>query len=270
MNEAELTKAFQSLPPLTPKTTWDRNRLKLRWYMARATGNNRIERFLCWPAIRSVMFVQQGSYTRDEYDALMEDPTLWRAAITESELGEPARLPYATWTSGNLVHMAYHLKQWMDVTSRSIASLDSIVEIGGGYGAMALICRRMGFDGKYELIDFPEFSYLQQFYLANVGLELTTNFSWPLQYQHTLLQPRLAIATFSLSEVPLAARTGLMPRDAESFLFAYKPNWGRRANPEFVDNHKYFDQLIAERSDLTWQKFRASCGSWWYLIGAPV
>ena len=34
---------------------------------------------------------------------------------------------------------------------------------------MAVICRQLGFKGDYTIIDLPEFSLLQEYYLSNTG-----------------------------------------------------------------------------------------------------
>lgn len=132
-----------------------------------------VSQFLTWPEIVGTMFVGEGQIVDHEFDALQasEDWPHWRGILHEPGIGSPVRLPYADYTSGNLVHQAYHLWRWQSATGRRVRDLSSIVEIGAGYGALALLVRRLGFTGRYTIIDLPVFSLLQQYYLAQCGLE---------------------------------------------------------------------------------------------------
>jgi len=194
LDAQELKRAYQSLPPLEEGNSfWRERRAELR---QRIAADDPTE-FLTWPTITSTMFVGEAPYIRDQYDALMRDDIdRWRKAIREDEIGQPARLSYAPDTSGNLVRQAYCLILWEMVTGKNISNLKSIIEIGGGYGAMAKIARRAGFEGKYMIYDLPELSLLQEFYLSACGIE--AEFRGPTGRHR---RPNLLIALWSLSEM---------------------------------------------------------------------
>lgn len=133
--------------------------------------------------------------------------------------------------SMNLIHQAYHIQQWEQATGQRINTLDTIVEFGGGYGAMCLLCHRLGFGGKYIIYDLPEFSLLQEYYLSQFGL--LANVTW-----NPVKKPKpvdLFMALYSLSEVEPGLREEKLVR-AESYLYLYSGQW------EAWDNVEYFQE----------------------------
>lgn len=194
MDANELKSAFQSLLPLPDDGAfWTGKRAELRERIA----SSDVAEFLTWPTIVSTMFVGDAPYIHAEMDALMaNDKPRWEAAIAEDDTGSPARLLAAPWTSGNLVHQAYHLLRWEQHTGKRVDGLRSIIEIGGGYGVMAKVARRAGFDGKYLIYDVPEFSLIQRYYLEQCGIEAEYE-TKPAGKR----SPSLLIALWSLSEI---------------------------------------------------------------------
>lgn len=143
--------------------------------------------------------------------------------------------------SMNLIHQAYHIHQWEQTTGKRINQLDTIVEFGGGYGAMALLCHRLGFDGKYIIYDLPEFSLLQEYYLSQFGL--LDKVSWNPKRKPKDVD--LFMALYSLSEVEPTERDRLIV-EANSYLFLYSGQW------EKWNNVAWFNQF-AEETELKWQ-----------------
>jgi hypothetical protein len=143
------------------------------------------------------MFVGNAHYTALELAALENSLDWWRykTAIAEDTLGHPVL--FNEYTSGNLIHQCYHLMQWENETELKVNELESIVEIGAGYGAMCKIVRRLGFTGEYLIYDLPEFALLQEWYLGELGLTAT----WADNLPDHILTPDLMIALWSISEV---------------------------------------------------------------------
>jgi len=195
MDARELKASFQSLPSLPDTGSfWEGKRAELRARIA----NDDPAQFLTWPTIVSTMFVADAPYIRDEWDALYMsgDWGRWKQSIAEDDSGNPARLPKAPWTSGNLVHQAYHLFRWEQHSGKRVDSLKSIIEIGGGYGAMAKVAHRAGFDGKYLIVDVPEFGLLQEYHLSQCGIQV--EYKTQLDRKRS---PSLLIAMWSLDEM---------------------------------------------------------------------
>lgn len=123
----------------------------------------------------------------------------------------------------------YHLDRWEHTTGLSVAGLDSIVEFGGGYGAMALMLYERGFQGKYYSYDFPEFVALQRYYTS---LDILTDIPPACD---------LLIAICSLSEADLATRGRFLSGlTFDHCLIRYQYEWG-------VNNHAYFQSIEGER-----------------------
>ena len=255
MNADELRTAFTNLPPLTPVTPWDEHRASLCKHVAR----HNLAKFLTWSTITTTMFVGEEPYVENELLELMTYRDYWSPALTESLIGKPPRLSYAPWTSGNAVHQAYHLKQWMDKTHLNVRDASWIVEFGGGYGAMAKIIHHLGFSGIYTLIDFPEFLLLQEYYLSSHGID--AEYVTPQASNSIFGEPDLFIALFSLSEMPTGSRLALIP-PAKSYLITYQPQWGD------VSNSAWFSVLCRLRQDTHWWDWQAKhVSTYRYMIG---
>lgn len=140
--------------------------------------------------------------------------------------------------SMNLIHQAYHLHQWEQATGQRINQLDTIVEFGGGYGAMALLCHRLGFEGKYVIYDLPEFSLLQQYYLSQFGLGNTVEWN-PKRKPKDI---DLFMALYSLSEVEPKERDDSFLDSAKSCLLLYSGQW------EQWDNVNYFQYRMSTKN----------------------
>jgi hypothetical protein len=135
-----------------------------------------------------------------------------------------------------MIHHAYHVMRFERATGSSIADLDSVFEFGGGYGGMCRLFHRLGFRGRYIILDLPLFSALQRFYLACLGpTGSTPSADGPELDAHCVSDAdavapllrgssRLFFATWSFSEVPKPVR--IMSHDAISrcthFMLAYQ------------------------------------------------
>lgn len=132
----------------------------------------------------------------------------------------------------NQIHQLYHLLRWQETTGKRIADMGSICEFGGGYGAMALACHRLGFRGEYYIYDLPEFCLLQQWYLEQNNI--TVRHSCEI----VPIDVDLLIACYSMSETDYAERDEFFNKvKASNYLLLYS-NWFEK-----FDNIDYFQQL---------------------------
>lgn len=233
-------------------TDWDRNRAALREHLK----HDKLENFLRWSTIEKTMFVGDVGFVRKEFEEMLPNGRTWETgiyekfnAIYEPKVGNPKLL--WGWTSGNLIHQFYHLKQWLDRSKKTVDQLSSIVEVGAGYGAMALICRRLGFEGLYLIIDFPELETLQKYYLENtIGTEDTVWFP-SASYRFLSTQPYdLLIACHSLSEMPVTERERLMSQvKADAYLFASSYEF------EGVDNAGWLREFAGGKIGYDWAQW---------------
>lgn len=201
---------------------WQANQLSLQKHLSESD----ISTFLEWSTIQATMYVGQAPYIQKELDAVLE--------FYPSEILEPITKEPTTYNglSTNLIHQAYHLLQ-LESNGVRVKDLDSIIEFGGGYGAMALIVYRLGFTGDYCIYDLPELEPIQDYYLGLADIKAS----------HSGGEADLLIAIHSLSEVDenLKRWRFLHQHPASYYLFA------------FHQSHlKWFKCLQKKRDDLDW------------------
>ena len=214
-------------------TYWTNYQASLRQHLECESLDN----FLQWSTIQATMFVGNAPYIEFEYDALLSSPNWrkWAKAIKEPMIGNPTM--FNERTSGNLIHQAYHLKQWLDRTGQRLEDMSSIVEVGAGYGAMTYICRRLGFNGHYYIYDLPELVQLQTYYLSDMDSITWYNQSI-LDIDFYRLSCDLFIASHSLCEIPIDERERYLSQvEAKEYLFVSSYEYGG------VDNQAWFNQL---------------------------
>lgn len=211
--------------------SWPANREALLAHLER----DDLSRFLEWSTIRATMYVGMGAaYMPYELEELKENRYTWMPAIAWTGFGGDVEKFEGHRSDPNLIHQAYHLKQWLGRTQQDLSRMSSIVEVGAGYGAMSLICRRLGFEGRYYIIDLPELTQIQAYYLNQVAPEYRGVTHW----MHYPQACDLFIACHSICEIPLTEREVILSQTkAREYLFA--------SSYEFdgVDNQVWFQQL---------------------------
>lgn len=254
MNTNELRQAIAQLPE--PATTlkpphWEYWRRELWQHLK----NDNPANFMGWPCVFHTMLVEHWSMMKEWEYLLQSDYTRWPKAIL-THTGFPPDCFENTPYSNNMINQAYHIALWENTTGKRIDQLDSIIEFGGGYGAMALLCWRLGFRGKYTIYDLPEFSLLQQWFLSQEGVY---NVTWPKRQK--AMKADLLIALYSLSETPLADRSRFLSKAvADNYLFLYSPTW------ESYDNTANFQQF-ADGVSMNWHTQTTPRDTDYYLMG---
>ena len=259
---------------------WDGLRTELR----QGLHHDDPAEFLRWPPVQRTMVMRSHRRAAPELAHLRARPDWrgrWRPAIRETTLGRPHPLTRYPWSSANLIYHAYHLCRFEEVTGRSLASMRTIVEFGGGYGRLCQLVHDLGFSGTYVIFDLPEVAVLQRFYLTHVGLPVIEARGGALpdrgvvtvvdlaDLQACLRAPARGEAAFvaigSLSEAPLALRDALFTDVAalDAFLFFYA------SQHDGIDNHAYFARWRAALPDHAWHNpaIPHLAKSAWYLFG---
>lgn len=234
MTADQLRRVIEALPALTSRDIWSRHRESLRWHILNSSPEN----FLEWSTIRATMYVGNAPWLPVEFREL----SIRLLGITGTA-GYGCSI-YADCDT-NLIHQAYHLSQWERVTGKRVENLSKIIEFGGGYGAMCLLCKRLGFKGKYWLEDLPELSALQAYYLDSNRSNQGVYFGSPYRYSCDLF-----IAIHSLCEISLPEREQVLRGlDANSFLFVF------HCEHDHIDNLEWFSQLMESRPEYDWHQW---------------
>ena len=202
------------------------------------TQGNDPERFAEWPCIYHTMRLDHRRNTTDkEFDALLKADYRYLEACLMPDFGTPKDY-YAVRYSAVLIHQAHHLYRYEEWSGDDVRNLNRIFEFGGGYGAMALVCRRLGFKGVYTIYDLPEFSLLQQYYLSNTFNTEHTYWIGDLVSLGGLPYQDLFVACFSLSEVDFKMRNEILRRGySRSYLLLYSNRFADYDNEGYFSRH---------------------------------
>jgi putative sugar O-methyltransferase len=222
-----------------------------------------IEHFLSW---LTDLYLEgaETPYFHPLYDAIRADhgwATRWMPLSRVEPWGAPCRYSRDTGTSPVALQHAYHLLRWERAAGdRFLRNVDAIVEVGGGHGNFARMLRKDGFRGTHYIIDLPHVGAVQRAFLSLCGINATTA---PTEHDGVALvtepdiptvlsivsRKRTAfVATWSLSETPLAFREKLFP--ALRFTKALMASqWPKHVvdGAAGVDNSVYFPALVAGR-----------------------
>ncbi len=237
--------------------------------------------FLRFDVIRQTMFVDHPTYIRTEYYHLRRLPrwkTRWRDAIDESDRLLVPRCPYYWRSSGNMIHYAFHLAQFERHTGVRISDVHSVLEFGGGYGGMCRLLYRLGHLHSYTILDLPECSALQQFFLGINGIQVggiedendgfkvrcVSDGSSALSEAIADTEADLFIATWSISETPIDFRTTLLDQpNVRYMLIGYQEKFTN------IDNARFFREWSESRKNWRWTHVRCEHmpGSQYYLFG---
>ena len=226
--------------------------------------------FLRWPSVRDTMNVTNSKFVLYELRYLKKMhswKSFWINIILEPWIGGQIPFMFYPKSSGNSIHLAYVISQFMEKTNKSFKDFNFIFEFGGGYGNLCRLIHRLGFSGKYVMHDFPIVSAFQKYYLYSAGLNVKELNSKKADEDciycdsdvNNLLDflnrnipydrsRNLFVATWSLSESPLSIRKyfdGIFEK-FDYFLMGYQDKFGE------VNNKDYFNALKDCRKDIEW------------------
>jgi putative sugar O-methyltransferase len=216
--------------------TWKNHVARLRYHL----DHSDLTKFTQWDVIRETMFVNQQTYVFTELNELMRSPewsTRWQPAIVESPIGSPEPYEFYVQSSGNLIHHAYSLYRFEKATGIRIEQLESVLEVGGGYGSFCRLVKSLGFKGAYTIFDLPEFCYLQSRYLGGLEIHMGGHVRFVTNRDHIPYSTDLYIGLWSISELPVNERNQVMGCNADAYMLAYQDKF------EDIDNLAYFEEV---------------------------
>lgn len=188
-----------------PELAWSRYRFEMTKHLEQDPGGWRFP--WRWSTVVATMYVGPGRILAGEVEEMRQ-----------------AGMTLPGWQDEdvtNLIHQRYHLWQWeRNHPGMRLADLACIVEFGSGYGAMAIVAQRLGFNGVYRIIDFPE--------MLSVSLPHIQSRAKGLKVEVGLSErPDLLMSLFGLSEAPFEVRDDFISRIAPStYLFGMQGKWG--------------------------------------------
>jgi len=127
--------------------------------------------FLRHPVLKSTMFAHLPSPAKTIQKKLLQSyfsNEQLKKILKENSLGSPILNDFEYTTSGNSIHHLYHLAKFGQELDVKIQNFNSYLELGGGYGNMARLVKRINPKATYSIIDIPIFIYIQYVYLSTL------------------------------------------------------------------------------------------------------
>jgi hypothetical protein len=175
---------------------------------------------------------------------------LWKRLLVENNVGDPIRYFLYPKSSGNRIRQVYHLKKYCDYSEIDLLKIKYILEIGGGYGCMAQIFKKINKNCTYVIFDTMEVNFLQYYYLQMNKIPvvmnkiiagkvcLINNIDLIKKFNDNIKKniTSLFVANWSISEMPINLRNKILNKK-QSFLNSIISFQEKFEN---IDNKSYF------------------------------
>lgn len=217
-----------------------------------------LDKFLSWNLVKSVMF---HDIKKEAFDSLRAS-SFWGMFLNAGQLDGFGAKPskYFRKCSGNLLHHMYSLNEFLNFSPKTdLKALNTVYEFGGGYGSLCRLFYRLGFKGKYIILDNPLMSTIQDNFLKKTV---------PDQKVSSVLGDMniavdMAIALWSLSECPIKAREKFFKtKKFKKCLIAFQKKFAG------IDNLKYFKKLVKDMNSYRWKLYEIKhLPGNYYLLG---
>ena len=157
------------------KDEWRDNKNNLKQCLL--SGNS----FLDSPMIMNAMLMNDTSLASRELEFIVDEEEvdyseiLCEPAIHRNHLS-PLPIDGRMVSTNNSIHHLYHLSRYIKTTEKEAEDFNSVIEWGGGFGNFAkLLIKANPKIQRYDIIDIPEFSCLQNIYLSAIFGEENVN-----------------------------------------------------------------------------------------------
>ena len=188
---------------------------------------NKTINFLRNTHIQNIFFVHNRYFIFNELLELKKDKDkwlLWKRLLIENDVGDPVRYFLYPKSSGNRIRQVYHLKKYFDYSKINLFEKKYILEIGGGYGCMAQIFKKINKNCTYVIFDTVEVNFLQNYYLQMNNIPVVINkietgkvclinsLIMIREFNNTIVKDKesLFIANWSISEMPIKLRNNIL------------------------------------------------------------
>ena len=212
--------------------------------------------------IQNIFFIHNRLFILNELNELKKDKKnwpLWKRLLVENDVGNPVRYFLYPKSSGNRIRQVYHLKKYCDYSKIDPTNIKYILEIGGGYGCMAQIFKKINKNCTYVIFDTNEINFLQYYYLEMNKISvvmnkietgkvcLINNIALIKQFNDKITKNicSLLIANWSISEMPINLRNNILNK-TQNFLACIISFQEKFEN---INNHAYFSNIIKNFKD---------------------
>jgi putative sugar O-methyltransferase len=146
---------------------WKENTNSIEQYFLNAFSVS----FLRNQIIKKTMFAHLPNEAKNKQKKLLSDffnEDEIKTYLSENAIGRPILNDLEYISSGNTIHHLYHLAKFSKELGLNLKEINSYVELGGGYGNLAKITKKINPNVTFTIIDIPIFSYIQYTYLSAV------------------------------------------------------------------------------------------------------
>jgi len=236
MNALDGIESAEPIPPNVKRFTWSYRRADIRKKIRLAGGD--LSAFLHWPVMHEALY---AGFTNDTAKELgMLDHTHERAAI-DPLIGHGGERPNVkvspSGASCTYIRQGLALQNVSD-TFAKLSEIKSIFEFGAGFGALASVARRLGWQGEHTIFDFPELLLIQKWYHAQLGITENMRYITKNELEHGK-EYDLFISICALDEAPIKIREAVLGAvKAKFYLIWYHRVYGGVDNEQWF--HEYF------------------------------
>jgi len=179
------------------------------------------------------------------YDELKEEKYLYKDPDTGNPILSQWGISLVAFQS------SYYLKTLLE--NNLLDDIQSIYDIGGGYGSMCRVLRNYGWKGSYNLIDFDVVHKIQRYFLEKNNIYNFRQLKLD-DLKTERWRPRgktLLIATHSINEMPMSDRSKINYSDFTNLLIVHNSKWNNINNSEYFKSLKLPHKTKHYRSNLS-------------------
>lgn len=221
----------------------------------KVVNSKRLHNFLRNSFIQKIFFVHNRLFIFFELRELKKDKNweIWKKLIRENDIGNPVRYFLYPQSSGNRIRQVFIIKKFIEQKKNlKLENINKIIEIGGGYGCMADIFKKINHKISYTIYDMYEANLLQYYYLSMNNYKPT--FSKKLSKLNlinkldevnrfaSLNKNFLLIANWSISEFPISLRNQFFNAISKSkyTVISFQENF------ENINNKLFFKKFLSK------------------------
>lgn len=228
MNELSLVDRAQILLdelPYGDRFTWN---FRQRDLMVNLVRDGNLDHFLQWPVSIEGLHAGYTDFASAERDLI--DPVL-RSVAEDPPYGDPVGNRSPEKSSGTYIRQLV-VALMIDEYLMPVDHIEWLFEFGGGYGALAVILKRLGFDGLHYVYDLPALHLIREWYLDNMFVETESITS---VVDTRLTEVDVFVSVCSIDEAPPKTRTRVLGAvEANNYLFWMHRMW------DGIDNYSWF------------------------------
>lgn len=215
--------------PRGERFTWNFRQRNLMVNLAEAGG---LDHFLQWPVSIEALHAGYTDFAAAERDLI--DPDL-RPVAKDPLYGNPPGNRSPEKSSGTYIRQLV-VALLIDQHLMSIADMEWVFEFGGGYGALAVVLGRLGFEGLHYVYDLPALHLIRDWYLDNMHVKTE---SITKLYNTVIEDVDVFVSVCSMDEAPLETRTRVLDSArANNYLFWITRMW------DGIDNYNWFRDWV--------------------------